>query len=67
MSTLETDLDRLIELIIKPVPAEWRIGFQEIYHRRGSGFHDTSGPETPLPLAKAAREAARKLEEEGSG
>jgi hypothetical protein len=57
MSALEIALNRLIELI-KPVPFfNWSGGgFQEMYHRRHSGFHNTSGPGTPLALADTRRE-----------
>jgi hypothetical protein len=44
MSTLEADLDKLIE-IIKPVPFDWNNSWQDMYHR--------SSMRIPLALAQA--------------
>jgi hypothetical protein len=44
MSTLEADLDKLIE-IIKPVPFDWNNSWQDMYHRPSMRI--------PLPLAQA--------------
>jgi hypothetical protein len=45
MSTLEADLDKLIE-IIKPVPIDWNVSWQDVYHR-------SSSARIPLALALA--------------
>ncbi len=46
MSTLEADLDILIEIIIKPVPFQQNNDWQDMYHR-------SSGARIPLALALA--------------
>ena len=46
MSTLEADLDELINMITKPVPFDWNKSWQDMYHR-------SSNARIPLALASA--------------